>query len=300
MPVLYMPIGVPGSGKSTYYKNNFNEDETVLVSSDAIRKEVFGDENDQEHNSEVFELMRKRTIEALKNNKDVYYDSTNISSKRRIGLFNCSKDIRNAEKVAIVFCTPLEVAIERNNNRERKVPKDVIISMAKRFDVPHMNEGYSDIILYREDSFLRIDLLKKIMDAENLSHDNPHHRLTIGKHMEEAYKYACCSRFPSEVCFAALYHDVAKPLVKDFHNIKGEATEEAHYYGHDKLSAYMYLSYCKRGNETESHLLEVANLISNHMIFFNKDINLKKFEMKYGSEFLKKLELLHDCDTYAH
>ena len=131
MPVLYMPIGIPGSGKSTYYKNNFNEDKTVLISSDAIRKEVFGDENDQEHNSEVFELMRKRTIDALKNNKDVYYDATNISSKRRIALFNCSEDIRNAEKVAIVFCTPLEVAIERNNNRERKVPKDVIIFMAK-------------------------------------------------------------------------------------------------------------------------------------------------------------------------
>ena len=46
MPVLYIPIGVPGSGKSTYYKNNFNEDETVLISSDAIRKEVFGNEND--------------------------------------------------------------------------------------------------------------------------------------------------------------------------------------------------------------------------------------------------------------
>ena len=134
MPVLYMPIGIPGSGKSTYYKNNFNEDKTVLISSDAIRKEVFGDENDQEHNSEVFELMRKRTIDALKKNKDVYYDATNISSKRRIALFNCSKDIRNAEKVAIVFCTPLEVAIERNNNRERKVPEDVIISMAKRLE----------------------------------------------------------------------------------------------------------------------------------------------------------------------
>ena len=298
MVTFYMTIGLPGVGKDYYVKHYL--DSCVHVASDDIRAEVFGDVNNQTHNSEVFQIMFKRTVEALKSGKDVVYNATNLSRKRRMAFLRSIAHIRDVRKVAIVFCTPLEVAIERNNNRERKVPEDVIISMAKRFDVPHMNEGYSDIILYREDSFLRIDLLKKVMDAENLSHDNPHHRLTVGKHMEEAYKYACCSRFPSEVCFAALYHDVAKPLVKDFHNIKGEATEEAHYYGHDKLSAYMYLSYCKRGNETENHLLEVANLISNHMIFFNKDINLKKFEMKYGSEFLKKLELLHDCDTYAH
>ena len=298
MVTFYMTIGLPGAGKDYYVKHYL--DSCTHIASDDIRAEVFGDVNDQTHNSEVFQIMFKRTVEALKSGKDVVYNATNLSRKRRMAFLRSIAHIKDVRKVAIVFCTPLEVAIERNNNRERKVPEDVIISMAKRFDVPHMNEGYSDIILYREDSFLRIDLLKKVMDAENLSHDNPHHRLTVGKHMEEAYKYACCSRFPSEVCFAALYHDVAKPLVKDFHNIKGEATEEAHYYGHDKLSAYMYLSYCKRGNETESHLLEVANLISNHMIFFNKDINLKKFEMKYGSEFLKKLELLHDCDTYAH
>ena len=92
MSKLIMLIGLPSSGKSTWsskymecYKN------TELVSSDAIREEVFGDVNDQSHNGEVFNIVHKRVVAAIKNGKDAILDSTSLSRKRRINLL---KNIR--------------------------------------------------------------------------------------------------------------------------------------------------------------------------------------------------------------
>ena len=66
-----MLVGLSGSGKSSY---NF-EEEVVKISSDALRAELYGDENDQTHNAEVFNELHKRVILNLKNGKNVVYDS---------------------------------------------------------------------------------------------------------------------------------------------------------------------------------------------------------------------------------
>ena len=74
-PKFTMLVGPPGAGKSTYAgKIIDNERTTKYISSDAIRKELFGDENCQENGSEVFTLMQQRTLDALKNGYNVVYD----------------------------------------------------------------------------------------------------------------------------------------------------------------------------------------------------------------------------------
>ena len=71
MAKLIFLIGLPSGGKSSYCESYkvLNPD-AVIVSSDAIREEVFGDVNDQSHNQEVFNIVEKRCREALKANKD--------------------------------------------------------------------------------------------------------------------------------------------------------------------------------------------------------------------------------------
>ena len=55
-PRCYIMIGLPGSGKD--YFINFNKKENdVVVSSDKLREELFGDVNDQTHNNEIFNEM---------------------------------------------------------------------------------------------------------------------------------------------------------------------------------------------------------------------------------------------------
>ena len=59
MAKFIMLIGLPGSGKSYIAEKTKAKMKSVLVvSSDEIRKELFGDENDQQNPEKVFETMR--------------------------------------------------------------------------------------------------------------------------------------------------------------------------------------------------------------------------------------------------
>ena len=79
-PNFYMLVGISGSGKSSH---KF-EEEVVKISSDALRAELYGDENDQTHNAEIFNELHKRVIKHLKAGDNVVYDATNLSRRRRI------------------------------------------------------------------------------------------------------------------------------------------------------------------------------------------------------------------------
>lgn len=109
-------MGLSGSGKS-YWTNNVAEGEgMVILSSDALRKEFYGDERIQDNPAFIFEQMRIRTLQALKEGKNVVYDATNLSSKRRKALLKqLPKDVY---KVCHCIVTPLEKCIE-NDSKEK-------------------------------------------------------------------------------------------------------------------------------------------------------------------------------------
>ena len=93
MATLNIMIGIPGSGKSNYAKKCLLTNNSVYLSSDDIRVELYGFE-DQTHNDVVFETMKKRTLNALKEGKDVIYDATNLNKKRRSGIISEARKLR--------------------------------------------------------------------------------------------------------------------------------------------------------------------------------------------------------------
>ena len=78
---LTIMVGLPASGKDFFIKNNI--DNALILSSDDLRVELYGYE-DQTHNKEVFEEMNRRTRNAGKENKNVIYNATNINRGRRV------------------------------------------------------------------------------------------------------------------------------------------------------------------------------------------------------------------------
>ena len=173
MPMFYMMVGLPGSGKSFTAESIPN---AVVHSSDAIRAEVLGDENDQTQQDLVFQTLHKRVLQDLVDGKDVVYDATNINYKRRIGFLNRVRALHKHDlrTVCLFMATPYEVCLERNNNRERSVPESVIQRMYFKFDVPMMAEGWDEIrIVGDEDRHDQIDTL--MLRLSKLEHDNPHH-----------------------------------------------------------------------------------------------------------------------------
>ena len=150
-PSLILLCGIPGSGKTTYAKNYIKlNNNTVHLSSDAIRKELYGDENIQGNPGDVFSLMQKRAIEALNNGHDVIYDSTAMTRKDRQGIISVCPKFAKIE--CHIIWAPIEVCIERDSKRERTVGKEVIDRMLKRFQAPYYDEGIDIInIIFLED-----------------------------------------------------------------------------------------------------------------------------------------------------
>lgn len=151
MQKLYILVGLPGSGKSTFAQKLASETGAVICSSDAMRKRLYGDENIQGNPNEVFSRLKKDTLEYLSNGKSVIYDATNITVKSRKSILTAVKDMA-VYKCAIVMLTPYEICVERAKNRvERVVPEDVILRMKNNFRIPSYSEGFDSIEIYRKD-----------------------------------------------------------------------------------------------------------------------------------------------------
>lgn len=295
MPNFFMVVGIAGSGKTTLYEEQYAHAGMAYVSSDDIREKVFRDVNDQFHNEEVFEIMKQRTLQALRGHKDVFYDATNLSAKRRIAFLKNLEGIENLRKICVVNVVPVYIAWMRNGSRERQVPIEVINRMAKQFETPHKSEGWDEIIIHNE--FYQPSVLAdKVISLRGESHDNPHHSLTIGKHMGAAGVYLVKVDAPDYLVSAAYFHDVGKGTCKTFTNMKGEVTPIAHYYSHENVGAYLYLTYCYH----DVIDLHIANLIQHHMDFFKGEKYLQKIADRFGEDFMKDLQLLHEADLAAH
>lgn len=223
MNKLIMLIGLPAAGKSAWSSNYMEcHENTELVSSDSIREEVFGDVNDQTHNVEVFNIVHKRVVAAIKSGKDAILDATSLSRKRRIHFI---KSIPECEVRAIVFAIPFEECCKRNAARERVVPQEAMERMYRSFQPPHYAEGFDNIQIVGDKDTDTMHIFKCEQENIKTSHDNSHHTLSCGVHCLEAEQYIK-NKYPNEVDLqmAARFHDVSKYKCKVFHNAKGEPT----------------------------------------------------------------------------
>lgn len=286
-PTLILLIGPPGAGKTTYAKKYISQHaNTVLLSSDKIRKEMWGNEAIQGDNNEIFGRMQTRTVNSLNFGYDVIYDATNMTRKDRARIIATRPKFARIE--AHIIWAPIETCIERDYTRERTVGKEVIDRMLKRFQMPYYDEGIDEINIIRPENFDWDSYYDCIIDAMKIPHDNPHHQLDIYNHCMEAFNYAVEKQFDWEICEAAYYHDCGKPYVKAFVNTRGESSDTAHYYQHQCTGAWMAC-----GLTFDIHTIW---LISTHMAPF---LNEKYY--KNLSPYLKTMvDQLHECDVQSH
>ena len=147
---LHVMVGVPASGKSTVAQE-LKDKGAVWLSSDKIREEVYGNEAIQGNGKVVFETLFDRTKEALENGQTVVYDATCLYEEVRSDLL--SQLSGTYEKAYCHYCdVPLETALERNSNRDRVVPEEVIERMYNNIQPPSESEAFDDIYVYREEN----------------------------------------------------------------------------------------------------------------------------------------------------
>ena len=150
MNTLYITVGLPGSGKSTYVKNFIKDKDIEYLSSDSLRAVYGKSEEDQTVTPLVFGHIKRKVDEFLKDGKNVLVDATSVNRKERSDYINTAKKY-GAKVVAIVFKMDRQGLIDRNKKRGeeggRVVPDWVIDKMLAKFEEPSYSEGI-DVMIY--------------------------------------------------------------------------------------------------------------------------------------------------------
>jgi predicted kinase len=290
-PIFKMMIGIPSSGKSTYCET-LKEQGFIIHSSDSLRIELYGDVNTFDKNDKLFEELHRRIKQDLMDGKNVCYDATNISAKRRIHFLQNVINKVDCNKIAVVIAKPYNDCVRDDKLREKKVGHSVIYRMYTGFNFPALWEGWDDVeIVYTNEIHETID--ERLAQIDLIHQNNSNHTQTIGNHCRSvAHKL----NFNDELMCAGMFHDIAKHKVASFMNSKGEITEQCHYYGHENCSAYdtMFLAEPLLIQAKLSVLALVQYHMKPHLL--KEDEQIEKFKKQCGEDFWNKLMLLHEAD----
>jgi predicted kinase len=139
--VVVLAIGLPGSGKSAWFKRH----SISPLSSDLLRALLFDDPTEQRFQDLVFSNLRSMLKARLIARRPLnYVDATNLTPQERQNWIKLAHDY-GYEAHAVFFDVPVEVCLERNQRRERMVPEDVMRRMAAKLRPPTFEEGFSKI-----------------------------------------------------------------------------------------------------------------------------------------------------------
>jgi len=136
---IVIAVGLPGSGKSTYFaKLGVN-----AISSDAIRRQLSDDEADQSIHHQVFTTVRYLLRQRLELRRpETCIDATNLTIKERKRYIKIAREY-GCEIDALYFDVPLEVCKARNAARGRIVPDAAMDALAAKLKRPTTAEGFS-------------------------------------------------------------------------------------------------------------------------------------------------------------
>ena len=149
-PKVYMLIGVPGSGKSTWVANQEWAKDIPVVSSDKFIDEHAAKEG--KTYNDVFadyvkiatRLMDNQVLICKANNTDIIWDQTNTSAKSRKAKLD---KLDGYKKIAVYFPTPEKEELDNRLAQRvgKHIPSSVMSSMIANLEVPTEEEGFNEI-----------------------------------------------------------------------------------------------------------------------------------------------------------
>jgi len=150
--VLIVMVGPPGSGKSTLAQELSEQTGLPIVSTDSVRKDIFGDEKVQDDPEKVFERVYGLLDSVAYGHGNVIYDATNCNPyyrKKFVKRFKGKFD----SIAALCYDGTLDVCLKRNNERERVVPESVVKKMFKNLTnhgYPAKGEGFDHVLAFSD------------------------------------------------------------------------------------------------------------------------------------------------------
>ncbi|MBD2536539.1 WYL domain-containing protein [Nostoc flagelliforme FACHB-838] len=153
--ICHFLIGIPGSGKTTFAVELAKLGNYRIVSTDAIRQQLYGDASIQGEWSQIEEKVISEIVDAIAQGDSVIYDATNAKRIWRIDLLiklNSSLAclVQQGEEVLWMgwyLQTPIATCKLWNQKRTRQVPDMIIENMHKSLleFPPVAAEGFASV-----------------------------------------------------------------------------------------------------------------------------------------------------------
>jgi len=166
--LLILLIGLPGSGKSTLaqYLRAFLSP-CLLISTDAIRAQLFGDEAVQGPWSQVqheiqCQLQAAAMLVAQGKLHGAIYDATHAICQHRRKAIVLARHAGFSSILGVWLDPPLDCCLERNQKRDRRVPENVIRRMHHQLcsAPPTLADGFDRLIR-------KVDVLDSLTDLSD-------------------------------------------------------------------------------------------------------------------------------------
>ncbi len=152
----HLLIGPPASGKTTLARalapllSGPGEPAALVLSTDAIRAEIFGDAAVQGPWSTIQQLLHKRIQAAVADGVPVIVDATHARRPWRLALTQALPLPAPVEWIGWWLFTPLATCLEWNQRRPRLVPEPVIKELAAALADPNFEpsraEGFAAVV----------------------------------------------------------------------------------------------------------------------------------------------------------
>jgi len=135
----YLIIGLPGSGKDTYIKNNLSN--IPVISLDDIRKKLKIKPGKSKEQGKVAQQAKEDLKVYLRERQSVIWNATNITKMQRDKVISIFNDY--GAKINIIWIdTDLDTILKQNTQRTDVVPSDIIIKLNRALEVPDLTECY--------------------------------------------------------------------------------------------------------------------------------------------------------------
>ena len=158
--ILYLLMGTPGAGKSSFVDRNMHKgDSRAWISRDAIRFDMVKEgEPYFSKEDEVFKKFILLINSYLAADYDVYADATHLNKKSRAKVLR-NLTVKPRKVVVIWIQTKLNKCLEQNELRagtRSYVPSDDVRRMAHSLQAPDFDEGIDEIYIYKDGKLLQI------------------------------------------------------------------------------------------------------------------------------------------------
>ena len=145
MTTLNLISGIPGSGKTTLARELAQKHNAIVHSYD----EMPNANTKASRDGSVKQAWIQNIREDLQSGKSVICDGLNLTVTDRKELLARFADIP-CQKFLHMKVVPLEICLQRNRERQARLPDFVVEQAAQKLESPTEEEGWNKIYVYKD------------------------------------------------------------------------------------------------------------------------------------------------------